>query len=49
LEENFLWRARALLALGNREGAVQDLRESLEAHPDYAPSLAELQALGETP
>ncbi len=49
LEENFLWRARALLALGDREGAVRDLRESLEAHPNFDPSVAELQALGETP
>jgi tetratricopeptide (TPR) repeat protein len=49
LEENFYWRARARLALDDREGAIQDLRDSLDAHPDFNPSLAELQALGETP
>jgi tetratricopeptide (TPR) repeat protein len=49
LEENFYWRALARLALDDREGAVQDLRDSLDAHPDFGPSLVQLQALGETP
>ncbi|HSQ25514.1 MAG TPA: C39 family peptidase [Anaerolineales bacterium] len=49
LEESFYWRARARLALGDREGAIEDLRTSLEAHPDFAPALEQLALLGEQP
>lgn len=49
LEENFYWRAKAKAALGDTTGAVADLRKSLEYHPDFSPSLAELTALGATP
>lgn len=49
LEESYYWRARARLALGDREGAIKDLRTSLEAHPDFAPALEQLSLLGEQP
>ncbi len=46
LEESWVWRARAKAALGDTAGAVEDLRRSLEYHPNFAPSLQALQALG---
>ncbi len=49
LEESYYWRARARLALGDREGAIEDLRTSLEAHPGFAPALEQLALLGEQP
>lgn len=49
LEENFFWRAKAKAALGDTAGAVEDLRKSLEYHPDFSPSLNELAAMGVTP
>jgi len=49
LEENFYWRAKAKAALGDTAGAVEDLRKSLEYHPEFSPSLAELSALGAVP
>jgi hypothetical protein len=49
LEESFLWRARARNALGDVEGAIEDLRTSLIWHPGFAPSLDMLQSLGVTP
>lgn len=49
LEESFYWRARARLAIGDREGAIEDLLESLEHHPEFAPSLLELRKLGVDP
>lgn len=49
LEENFYWRARARAALGDTQGAVDDLRTSLKYHPDFSPSLGMLQELGFSP
>ena len=49
LEENFYWRARAKIALGDTAGAVEDLRKSLEYHPGFDPALALLNELGVTP
>lgn len=49
IEENFYWRGKAKVALGDTTGAVEDLRRSLEYHPNFDPSVAELQALGVTP
>jgi tetratricopeptide (TPR) repeat protein len=46
IEESFYWRARAKATLGDTAGAVDDLRESLKWHPDFAPSVEELNALG---
>jgi tetratricopeptide (TPR) repeat protein len=49
LEESYYWRAKAKLALGDEEGAIEDLKKSLEAHPDFTPSLNELLLLGVEP
>jgi tetratricopeptide (TPR) repeat protein len=46
LEESYYWRAKAKLALGDQEGAIEDFEKSLEAHPDFQPSLDELRLLG---
>jgi len=49
LEESYYWRALARLALGDSDGAVTDLRASLEQHPGFAPSMAQLQSMGILP
>ncbi len=49
LEESFYWRAKAREALGDIEGAIEDLKTSLEYHPNFNPSVAALQNLGVTP
>jgi tetratricopeptide (TPR) repeat protein len=49
LEESYYWRALARQALGDTAGAVDDLRTSLEYHPGFAPSVAQLQAMGINP
>lgn len=49
IEESFYWRAKARAALGDTAGAITDLRESLQWHPDFAPSLDMLQSLGVQP
>jgi len=46
LEESWYWRAKAKIALGDRDGAIRNLQTSLEYHPGYVPSLEELEALG---
>ncbi len=48
-EETWYWRAMAKNALGDSDGAVEDLRVSLKWHPDFAPSLQLLAALGVQP
>jgi hypothetical protein len=47
LEENWYWRARAKLAMGDTSSAVDDLRKSLQYHPGFAPSAQLLAQLGE--
>lgn len=49
LEESYYWRARARLALGDRQGALEDLRSSIEAHPGFTPTIEQLTLLGEQP
>ena len=49
IEESFFWRARAKVALGDINGAIADFRESLKWHPDFSPTLEQLQALGIQP
>ena len=49
LEESYYWRALARLALGDSDGATTDLRASLEHHPGFAPSMAQLQSMGFAP
>lgn len=45
LEESYYWRALAKEALGDRDGAIADLRASLEVHPDFEPSLFQLERI----
>lgn len=45
-EESYYWRALAKEALGDIDGAIQDLQTSLIYHPDFAPSLYQLDRLG---
>ena len=49
LEESFVWRARARVALGETGGAIDDVKQSLVYHPGFGPSLALAQSLGITP
>ena len=49
LEESYYWRALARLALGDSKGAIKDLRSSVEYHPGFGPSIAQLQELESTP
>jgi len=49
LEESYYWRAMASYALGNTNKAVVDLRQSIDFHPGFAPSMAMLNQLGVTP
>jgi hypothetical protein len=49
LEESWYWRAQAKNALGDVEGAIADLRESLTWHPNFAPSLGLLEQWGAAP
>ncbi|MEA4910445.1 MAG: C39 family peptidase [Anaerolineaceae bacterium] len=46
LEESFYWRARAKVALGDTQGAIDDLNQSLVYHPGFPPSVQLLQDLG---
>lgn len=49
LEESYYWRARAKMALGDNEGAIEDLLLSLKYHPGFQPSLDQLEILGVEP
>ena len=49
IEESFYWRGRARAALGDSEGAIKDFEDSLKWHPDFGPSLEQLQLLGVQP
>ncbi len=49
LEESFYWRAKAKAALGDTNGAIEDLRKSLEYHPGFDPSLQMLTQMGVSP
>ena len=49
LEESLYWRGLAKAALGDTEGAIKDLRDSLTWHPGFTPSLDQLQQMGVSP
>lgn len=49
LEESYYWRALAREALGDNQGAIQDLQSSLKYHPGFEPSLAQLEQLKAAP
>lgn len=45
IEESFIWRARARLALGDTAGAAEDVRTALEYHPGFIPAVELAQAM----
>lgn len=49
LEESFYWRAMAKNALGDTAGATADFQESLIYHPDFEPTIYQLNLLGNQP
>ncbi|MDD5466258.1 MAG: C39 family peptidase [Anaerolineales bacterium] len=49
IEESFYWRAMAKNALGDTPGAIEDFRQSLKYHPDFEPTLYQLDLLGVEP
>jgi hypothetical protein len=49
LEESYYWRGLAKEGLGDIAGAIEDLRTSLVHHPDFEPSLYQLNRLGASP
>lgn len=49
LEESYYWRAKAKIASGDIEGAIEDLRKCLEVHAEFTPALDELKLLGVEP
>lgn len=49
LEESIYWRGRAEYMIGDTNSAVNDFRESLRLHPNWAPAIQALQDLGMQP
>lgn len=49
LEESYHWRALSKLELGQRDSAVDDLRNAIRVHPGFSPSYTLLVEMGETP
>ena len=49
LEESYYWRALAREATGDTQGAIKDLRSSIENHPGFEPALTQLDQLTATP
>jgi len=49
LEESFYWRAQAYVAIGYTQNAIEDLKKSLEYHPNFTPSVELMKQLGYTP
>ncbi len=49
IEETWVWRGRARLALGDAVGAEHDFREALKWHPDWWVAEAELRYMGLEP
>ncbi len=45
-EESFYWRALGYAALGNLDAAREDFCTSLKYHPDFPPTLEQMQSLG---
>jgi hypothetical protein len=45
LEESFYWRALAREALGDAQGAINDLRESVRLNPNFGPGWEQLSRL----
>lgn len=49
IEETWLWRGRARLALDDTAGAIEDFRTALKYHPGWDAALTELDKLGVSP
>lgn len=49
IEETWVWRGRAKVMLGDRDGAISDFREALKWHPDWWVAEQELLNLGVEP
>lgn len=49
LEESFYWRGMAFQALGYADYALADFRESLNLHPNFGPTLYQLDLMGVQP
>ncbi len=49
LEESYVWRARARIAVGDNQGAIEDVRQALEYHPGFVPAVELAQYLGIQP
>jgi hypothetical protein len=49
LEESWVWRARAEIALGDTTKAINDLKQALVWHPSFQPALDDLASLGVAP
>ncbi|MGI6740761.1 MAG: C39 family peptidase [Brevefilum sp.] len=49
IEETWVWRGRARLALGDTNGAIEDFRTALEWHPNWWVAEQELRNLGVVP
>ena len=45
LEETYYWRGRAKAALGDREGAIEDLKRAYELNPNSTPAGEELRRI----
>ena len=46
LEESFYWRGLAKEQMGDLEGAIADLRKSIELNPNFSPAHTQLERLG---
>ena len=46
LEESFYWRGLAKEKMGDLEGAIADLRKSIELNPNFSPATKQLERLG---
>jgi tetratricopeptide (TPR) repeat protein len=46
LEESFVWRARARIALGDTQAAIADVEKALEYHPGFVPAVDLARQLG---
>ena len=46
LEESYYWRGRAKIAIGDKDGGVDDFLQCLEYHRDFEPCITELNNQG---
>ncbi len=49
LEESWYWRGMGKLGLGDTQGAIDDIRESLRLHPNFAAAVYQLSQMGVSP